>query len=211
MKNFTSIMVSGALAAAVGLALASPAQAAWQALPLERGATPAQSAPASACTAFSISKHYTLADPDFGVVRARLNATLAAALPGRAGRLAKAAGHRIAPDAVQFGLRLEHAACGAIEPGSEILPPAWRGGSAKECLVPDCAEPVPGWRAPEGSTMALWTCEHNIFRQVVYERVNGTWVAVSVEEEEVVSCELMRDPVEAERGGPNKPTGPGKD
>lgn len=202
MNSLKTMMAGCALAGSFGLALASPVHAAWQALPFDRGGALPKGVPASVCTAFSVHKRYTLADPDFALARDRLNAALANARPGRGGRLAKAAGHRIAPDAVQFGLRLEHADCGERAPGT--LSPLGRGGQAKECLVPECTEPMPGWKAPEGSTLALWTCELNVFRQVVYERINGTWVAVSVEEEEVVSCELMRDPKDPERGEPAK-------
>lgn len=205
MSSLKTIMAGCVLAGGLGLAGPSPVRAAWQELPLQRGGEGMQASPASVCSAFSLAKRYDLADPDFLQVRDQLNAMLAAAKPGREGRLEKAARHRIAPDARRFGLRLEHSQCGQVHgPLEAALSVAGRGGVAKECLVPDCTEPVPGWRAPEGSTLALWTCEHNIFRQVVYERVNGTWVAVSVEEEQVATCELIKDPVDDDLDGDGK-------
>ena len=205
MNSLKTIMAGCLLVLGSGLAGVPAAQAGMVKLPLDRGAAPEVSSSASVCSAFSLSKHFTLADPDFGLVRAQLNATLATARPGREGRLEKAARHRIAPDAVQFGLRLDHARCGEVDGTFEAaLSSASRAGEAKECLVPQCTELVPGWRAPDGSTLALWTCEHNIFREVIYERIDGVWVAVAVREEQVTSCTLMNDQMEERRGHRSK-------
>ena len=70
------------------------------------------------------------------------------------------------------------------------------GVSAKDCREAGCEDPLPGWTAPEGSTLAIWTCEGNVFREVVYERINGTWRVKSVREELVVSCQVSKEPGE---------------
>lgn len=189
MIRLKTMVLAGALASAGGAAVASPAQAIHGDPMLSRAV------PAQVCSAMSVSKHYTLADADFGWVRERLNAALVQwpADPGR--RLHKATGQRIPDDATQFGIRLDHASCEVVSGPlhGEVL----RGGTgvrAKDCREAGCEDPLPGWTAPEGSTMAIWTCEGNVFREVVYERVNGTWRVKSVREELVVSCQVQKDP-----------------
>jgi len=191
MISLKKMVIGGLLASACGAALASPPRMPAKAPPQW------QAKPAQVCSATSVSKHYTLADADFDWVRDHLNATLDNVRIDPARSLRKAAGHRIPQNATQFGLRLDHADCSAV-PGpldSERLRDA-AGVRTKDCRESGCEDPLPGWTAPEGSTMALWTCEGNVFREVVYERVNGTWRVKSVREELVVACNVVKEPDE---------------
>ncbi|WP_152560497.1 hypothetical protein [Arenimonas donghaensis] len=191
MIRLKTMVLAAAMAGACGAALASPVRA-THGDPMQSRAVPAQ-----VCSAMSVSKHYTLADADFGWVRERLNTALdqGSADPGRS--LRKAAGQRIPDDATQFGIRLDHARCDVVSGPlhGEVLR-GFAGARAKDCREAGCEDPLPGWTAPEGSTMAIWTCEGNVFREVVYERVNGTWRVKSVREELVVSCQVQKDPEE---------------
>ncbi|GAB2658801.1 hypothetical protein [Arenimonas aestuarii] len=188
MSSLKTMVIGCLLAACGGLALAAPAAGV--------GKRPVRLAPkpAEVCSAMSVSKHYTLADADFGWVRDRLNATLDRVPADPAGHFRKAAGHRIPAGATQFGLRLDHARCDTVQ-GSlagEVLR-VGSGVPTKDCREAGCEDPLPGWTAPEGSTMALWTCEGNVFREVVYERVNGSWRVKSVREELVASCQAGKE------------------
>ena len=191
MSSLKTMLFGCLLAGSCGLALAAPA------VVVGKGRVEFAPKPAEVCSALSVSKHYTLADADFGWVRDQLNATLRQVPAGPAGNFRKAAAHRIAADATQFGLRLDHARCDAVQGplAGEVLR-ASAGVSAKDCREAGCEDPLPGWTAPEGSTLAIWTCEGNVFREVVYERINGTWRVKSVREELVVSCQVSKEPGE---------------
>lgn len=191
MSSLKTMLIGCLLAGGCGLALAAPAVA------VGKGPVAFAPEPAEVCSAMSVSKHYTLADADFGWVRDQLNATLDRVPADRAGNFRKAASHRIAADATQFGLRLDHARCDAVQ--GPLAGEALRAGSGvptKDCREAGCEDPLPGWTAPEGSTLAIWTCEGNVFREVVYERINGTWRVKSVREELVVSCQVSKEPGE---------------
>ncbi|GGA71230.1 hypothetical protein GCM10011521_06700 [Arenimonas soli] len=191
MSSLKTMVIGCLLAGCGGLALAAPAAGV--------GKGPARLAPkpAEVCSAMSVSKHFTLADADFGWVRDQLNATLARVPQDPAGNFRKAAGHRIPANATQFGLRLDHARCDAVQgPLAGETLRTHSGVSTKDCREVDCEDPLPGWTAPEGSTMAIWTCEGNVFREVVYERINGTWRVKSVREEFVVTCQVGKEPAE---------------
>ena len=111
--------------------------------------------PAEVCSALSVSKHYTLADADFGWVRDQLNATLSTVPSDAGSSLPKSVGFHIPPAAIQFGLRLDSARCdqvsGPVDDG--VLDTVARG-PAKDCRDADCDDPAPGWTAPEGSNRA---------------------------------------------------------
>jgi len=195
MTRLKTMMLAGAMAgamtAACGVALASPVRA------MHGDPVQARVLPAQVCSAMSVSKRYTLADADFAWVRERLNATVVQGPVGPARSLHKAAGVRIPDDATQFGIRLDSANCDAVSGplhGDVLRGDA--GAREKDCREAGCEDPLPGWKAPDGSTMAIWTCEGNVFREVVYERVNGTWRVKSVREELVVSCQVQKDPEE---------------
>jgi hypothetical protein len=189
MSSLKTMLIGCVQASACAAALASPAMAQG------KGPMQWQPKPAQVCSAMSVSKHYTLADADFAWVRDQLNATLKRIPQDSAGNFRKAASYRIPADATQFGLRLDHARCDAVPgPLDAVSLHARTGVSAKDCREVGCEDPLPGWIAPEGSTMALWTCQGNVLREVVYERVNGTWRVKSVREEMVVSCSVSKDP-----------------
>lgn len=191
MISLKTMVIGCVLASACAVALASPQQVRGE------GSEQWRVKPAQVCSASSVDKHYTLADADFEWVRERLNAVLDQVPPDAAGGLRKAAGQRIPANATQFGLRLDYADCEAVSgrlDDARLL--GYGGASAKDCREAGCEDPLPGWTAPEGSTMALWTCEGNVFREVVYERVNGTWRVKSVREELVVSCQVRKEPEE---------------
>ena len=142
MSSLKTMWFGCLLAGSCGLALAAPAVA------VGKGPVEFAPKPAEVCSAMSVSKHYTLADADFGWVRDQLNATLAQVPADPSGNFRKAAAHRIAADATQFGLRLDHARCDAVQGplAGEVLR-AGAGISAKDCREAGCEDPLPGWTA----------------------------------------------------------------
>ncbi|MAL03237.1 MAG: hypothetical protein CL625_03020 [Arenimonas sp.] len=196
MSSFRNLVVAGLVAGGVGMAgMAQAVQG--------RGGTAWEPQPAEVCSAMSVSKHYTLADADFGWVRDQLNATLATVPSDAGSSLPKSVGFHIPPAAAQFGLRLDSARCDQVSgPIDDRVLSAATRGPAKDCRDADCDDPAPGWTAPEGSVMVIWTCVNGVFREVEYKKVDGKWKATSVREERVVSCPLPKDPGD---GGGLKP------
>ncbi|WP_374601750.1 hypothetical protein [Arenimonas sp.] len=196
MTIFRKLLVAGVVAVGVGLPALSPAKVAEPGSPGEWAVQPAE-----VCSALSVSKHYTLADVDFDWMRDQLNATLVQVPANAARSLPKSVGFRIPASATQFGLRLDFAGCESVPgPVSEALALATPRGPVKDCRDADCDDPAPGWSAPEGSMMVLWTCSNGVFREVEYRKVDGRWQATSVREERMASCPLPKDPEEG--GGP---------
>lgn len=201
MSSLRNLVVSGLMAGGVGIA--GPVQAV-----ADRGGLAWEPQPAEVCSAMSVSKHYTVADADFILVRDQLNATLST-VPSDAGNsLPKSVGFHIPPAALQFGLRLDSAHCEQVfGPIDGPLPGGVGRGPAKDCRDADCDDPAPGWTAPEGSVMVIWTCVNGVFREVQYKKVDGKWKATSVHEERVVSCPLPKDPGDGDGPKPDPEKG----
>ncbi len=202
MSSLRNLVIVGLVAGGVGFSGPSPAKAR-----VGKGPVAWEPQPAEVCSAMSVSKHYTLADADFGWVRDQLNATVSRVLPDAASSLPKSVGFHIPATANQFGLRLDSARCDRVHgPVDGSLLNAAGRGPAKDCRDADCDDPAPGWSVPDGSVMVIWTCINGVFREVEYKKVGGTWKVTSVREERVTSCPLPKDP---EGGGDPKPD-PGK-
>ena len=74
MSSLKTMLFGCLLAGSCGLALAAPA------VVVGKGPVEFAPKPAEVCSALSVSKHYTLADADFGWVRDQLNARISKAM-----------------------------------------------------------------------------------------------------------------------------------
>lgn len=175
-------VIAGLLVAALGIAVAAPAQAGG------RGVPQAAPAPARLCTAHSVEKWYSQADHDFTQVRDQLNA-----LP--AGKRLGHGGAEIPLAALRFRVRVDQSGCERIAgPVAARMLSDSRGLRLKDCDEAGCIDPAPGLGAPDGSTLVIWSCVNGVVREVEYEKVNGQWRVKSSRQDLVVSCPLPKDP-----------------
>jgi len=143
------------------------------------------------CATASSSKQFTVADPGFDAMRARINEDLQFQSVHPRAKRGRGEAYRLPDDATSFTVTLERRLCddGGPDIGlatNVIVLPV-------DCNYAGCLDPLPGTGAPEGTIMILESCTD--FRRVtaVFRRLpSGDWVLVSFEEVMVSSCDLDR-------------------